>query len=507
MNTRIYTALLVGLSVILSFPTLSQKINVDSLKQIWTNDKIEDTVRCDAVNKIAGLGFLRSNTDSAYYYAQQGLEFAKERNLQRQTATALNMLGLSSEARGDYLHAIEYHSRSLKINRSINYRKGIAASLNNIGILFEIQENYSQAQENYLLFLDLMKQEGDQWGIAISYNNIGNIYLLQEDYEKALTYYEKSLVIGRELSDQQGISISLNNIGQLYILQKKYPQALNQFEKSISEGENINDRGIRSSSLNAIGHIHIVKNDFAKAISYVTDALEIAQEVGNVEKIRDASKNLYQIHKELKNEKMSLQMHELYIEMRDSLLDRNAQKEVIRQEFEYTYEKQALADSISFVKQQEIDALSQRDADNKRYAIYIGLAILLCFVGVYLRMRSIKSKTEKKELLQEIKILKSEAIIKVASSVTDLNHLPLDREKIAASIDGSLNQSDWNILTALYQNPTISNREIAEKVSLSMSGVHSSLRKMYRIFDLNNKTENQRITLVVRAVKLSNKSV
>ena len=88
----------------------------------------------------------------------------------------------------------------------------------------------------------------------------------------------------------------------------------------------------------------------------------------------------------------------------------------------------------------------------------------------------------------------------------NLERLALKREKIESSISTKLNDSDWKILSQLLENPAITNREIAELVSLSFEGVRSSLKKMYRVFDIQKSGENQKISLIIKATRISNEA-
>ena len=107
-------------------------------------------------------------------------------------------------------------------------------------------------------------------------------------------------------------------------------------------------------------------------------------------------------------------------------------------------------------------------------------------------------------LLQEIKLLKAETIVKMTSAKTQVDQLiALDKEKIEKALGASLNKTDWNILLSLYNNPAISNPEIAKEISLSVDGVYSSLKKMYRLFNVKKGNENQRIAIVINAVRMS----
>ena len=58
------------------------------------------------------------------------------------------------------------------------------------------------------------------------------------------------------------------------------------------------------------------------------------------------------------------------------------------------------------------------------------------------------------------------------------------------------------ILNLILNKPSISNKEIAAEVSLSVEGVSSSLRRMYQAFEINSSS-NKKITLIMKATRLS----
>ena len=92
----------------------------------------------------------------------------------------------------------------------------------------------------------------------------------------------------------------------------------------------------------------------------------------------------------------------------------------------------------------------------------------------------------------------------IAESITQAK-LELDFKKIESFIDAKLNESDQNILTTLYNDPVISNKELSEKVSLSYEGASSSLRKMYRLFDMK-RTKNMKLALIMKATHISDEN-
>jgi tetratricopeptide (TPR) repeat protein len=534
--------LLIILILGFSISSTAQQLNIDSLKDVWNDETQADTTRLKSIKKFSWDGYLYSQPDSAFYFAQLQYEFANKKGLQKQMAEALNTQGVSFVIRGNYNKAIGYFNRYLKIVEKIDNKSGIAKALNNFGAIYFRQGNYSKSINYYTQSLKLNQEIDSKLGTANALNNIGNIYIDQGDYNKAIDYYSQSLKIKEEIGDKsgiagclnnlgnssfdrqnyedalnyylrsleimgeigskQGIAKVLNNIGNIYIKQLNYNKSLDYYTKSYNIRKEIDDQPGMASSLNRIGTLYNKSENYTKAINFSSKALTIAKEIGTAVEIEDAAKNLYEAYKKTNQHQLSLEMYELYNIMHDSLENIAAQKEIMRQEFKYNYDKQTLADSLAFEQQRKVDALTYQ---SERKTTIGGFILFLLLITVLLWIRFIKNKAERTKLLQEIKIYKAEAVAKMISSKSIEEQLHLDKEKIELVIDSTLNNSDWKILNALYKNPAISNKELAEIVSLSVEGTSSSLRKMYRLFNVKT-ARNQRIALVIEATRVSNNS-
>ncbi len=128
---------------------------------------------------------------------------------------------------------------------------------------------------------------------------------------------------------------------------------------------------------------------------------------------RDAASTLHGAYKAIGEYKRSLEMYELYIVTKDSIAIEDNQKEVIRQQFKYEYEKQAGADSIKAmeavkVKNAELTAERAENIQRKQqsYFLYAGLGFTLLFGGfIFNRFRvTYKQKgiiEEQKEVVEE----------------------------------------------------------------------------------------------------------
>ena len=138
--------------------------------------------------------------------------------------------------------------------------------------------------------------------------------------------------------------------------------------------------------------------------------------------------------------------------------------------------------------------------------------VLFCFIIFSLAVLGLwyyfKNKEKQylivqEELLLELESLKKKFSVKAVSTpIHDKELLTLDRLKIEKAINSKLGKSSWTILNLIFSNPSISNKELAKEVSLSLEGLSSSLRRMYQTFDIP-ATSNKKVTLIIKAVRLS----
>ena len=426
----------------LGFSQFGSTQNLDSLLHIWKDVSNPDTVRLDAIDAIAWDIHLYSNPDSAIIYASTQLAFARKIKNEVHTANALNTRGVANFIKGQYEIATKDFNECLKIQVKLGDKSSVASTLNNLGVIFSHQGNNAKAVEYYTLSLKQREQLGDEYGIAACLGNIGLLYQDQGENEKALSYYLKALAIEEKINDLQGIGTNLSNIGSIYAERKEYEKALEQFMRCEPIYKEMQDkRGLStihnnigsvykekgeykkaldyylsslklreemdfkqgvSASLTSLGNVYYLMNDYEKAASSTKKSADIAREIGSIMDLRDASALLYSIYKKTNQHKNALSAYEEYIATRDSILSEENQQEIIRQEYKYSYEKMALADSLrnaqekqlkeaELIQQKAIAEKQQIEIENKKilqYVLFGGLIIVVIFsVFIYNRFK------------------------------------------------------------------------------------------------------------------------
>ena len=274
------------------------QVNLDSLWGVWNDDSAPDSIRVQAMHKISWDGYLFSQPDSAFYYAQMLYDFANKSGLKREMAKALRTQGVSYYFKGDNAMALEYYVRSLIIYEEISDKKGMSKTLNNIGVLYSNQGDYPKALDYYERSLQIKQEISDKSGMAGAMNNIGLIYMNHGDYPNALNKFQQSLQIREEISDKRGISQTLNNIGLIYKKQGDSLEALDCFQRSLNTSEEISDIGGMAGAMNNIGLIYMEQENYTQALSYYQQSLKINEEISNKIGVASSLNNIGIIYKE-----------------------------------------------------------------------------------------------------------------------------------------------------------------------------------------------------------------
>ena len=187
-------------------------------------------------------------------------------------------------------------------------------------------------------------------------------------------------------------------------------------------------------------------------------------------------------------------MFELYTQTKDSLQSEENQRAIIRYEYQTEFEK-------NLEKQK---GENQLKTERERYIFLTLFFLIMLSIGIVLRLRYVRNLSEKISLLHQIEILKEKGALNLLTTENIKEQLVLDKQKIEEAIESNLNPSDWSILNAIFNNPVITKKAIAEEVALSEEGVTSALRRMYKKFDLE-KSNNQKLALLMEATKICSK--
>ena len=527
-------------SLLMCWFTMNSQTQKDSLKNIWTNTTISDSLRFKAIKD-----YYYKNTyakpDAVITLTKYHYQLGKEKGSVKQMANALNERSYAHYIKGDLNASIEALKQSISLFEKINDPKTLVVIQSNLGSIYKEQKDYLKAFNSFNTSLKIIRELKLKTSEARILAEIGDIYCILDELDLAMEYFDESLIIcvARKISKQNQIGSIFLKKAEIYYKKKQYNLAKEYSKKAINEFKETNNKFDLSECYILLAKVNKKLSQKTQALEYTNKALAINYEIDNNSKIIEAQilksyllldtkpaqaknlsekslqllkpetsnqikadlyKLLYECYKKSNQTNRALSMIEKYTVFRDSFQLEKNKILIIKETIKSQYEQKLQQNKSINEKENAIVKLTYT------YRIYfvISITILLVILFVYVfRTKNIKTRKELDALLLEINSLKRKEKLTL---LVDASNFELNKEKIQASINRKLNKTDWSVLNVLLNNPEASNKEISEKVFLSIDGIGSSLRRMYLFFELK-ETKYKKVLLIKKAIEISNNEI
>ncbi|MEM9986998.1 MAG: tetratricopeptide repeat protein, partial [Bacteroidota bacterium] len=358
----------------------------------------------NVVNSIGAIYSSKRENDSALKYFLRSLEIDEAMGNRGGMAVSYNNVGDVYRNLGDYNQALDYYGKSIRISEELGLRDRMSTPLTNIGFIYSERGDPEQALSYFARSLAICEESGYLSGVGSALAQLGFVSEDLGELDQALDYYTRSVKVFQDLGQQNQLAVVLISMGN--VAQKKgearQARAYYTQSKEIYEALGIWD-GL-ANTLTNLGESYRLEGNLPEAKVYAQEALDIAQahEIGVLEVFESIYGLMYQVSKAENNPSLALDMHEKYIEIRDSV----NREENQRATFRFEYERKALQDSLSFVEQQAQTELGyQQQLAERNYLLLGGLGLaLLGGLGFYFWQQR---RSREKEILHQKEMLNS----------------------------------------------------------------------------------------------------
>ncbi|MCF8219183.1 MAG: tetratricopeptide repeat protein [Bacteroidales bacterium] len=347
-------------------------------------------------NNIALVYQAKNNIDSALYFYKESLKLKENADQNLLMGRTLSNIGILHWKRADYDKALETFFEALAIKREHGASPtSISKTLTNIGSIYTMTEKYELALDYYSQSLNLKEKAGDSKGISTVSNNISAIYRHKGKLDSALNYLNKSLKIKMDLKDKRGHAGVLNNMATIFRDKGDLTKAFEYNQRALEIRQEINDQNGIAASLTNMGAISIDRGNLSQAEEYLTKALGIAKPKSFDRTLEDVYLNLTSLFSQKNNYKKALTYHKDYHNLRERLLDEEANKRIETLEQKYKDKQQK-----EIIKRQNAEnkLIQTKLSNNRKYtaimAIIIVLAIMVLLLLIY--QNNIKKRYNKK---------------------------------------------------------------------------------------------------------------
>ncbi len=379
------------------------KIQLDSLLLELSNQK-SDTSKINILLQVTAL-YQKEDYSLAAEYSRQACDLAIKTGSKEYEAKAFRALAFTMYAMGNYKKATEHYFRALQFYEVVQDTMGIIAMTNNLGAVYDRLQDYDKALEYFFKAQEWLNKLNSEKQISQRqpslFNNIANIYQTKADIPSAIEYYEKALAIAHKTNNKQLVGIVSNNLGKLYLSDlKEYEKSIKYLQQGLKVRIELGNKAEMSKSYNIIGDYYLKIGNITKAKEAVTEAIQLAQEIGSLEEQKAGYQNLAEIEKTMGNYRASLEAFTLFKQFNDSIQSQLASSEVARLQLQYDFEKN------------EQTRLHEQKQQRDRYIIIIivlGACLLLAILVVFLiRSKSRQTELKRKNLSQDVEIKNKE---------------------------------------------------------------------------------------------------
>lgn len=519
-------------AVIMLLPSSSP--GQDTLTSLWKNELLSDSIRIKAI-KTYYKNQTYAKPEDVLKLTFLHEQLAANINNQQEIAQALNERSYAYFLMGDIKNSMQTLKGAIAVLENLHDEINLVTYYVNLANILSAEGQYMDAINYYHKGLDLFRKTGNREYEALALNNIGIQLLSLEGYDLALNHFQQSLAIYESIGKLNAAGPPLAGMCLAYYHQDKLDLALSSGKESILLLEKDNNQSTKADALFVLAKTCLKQGDQLNSKLYLEESLQISRTLNNQASIFErlifdaklsldddvniAAQKAENLYRQLKEEippsiksdlfellyncykgqgkyNKSLEMYEKHKMYSDSVATQKLKIDIMRQVIQKEYDDKLLKKEVeSKINQSELTANHR----NKLVCILLLSIILIGALMYYSRTKITREKLKTEELLNELDALK-----KQAGKVVGMDkNGDLNKEKLETAIDKKINETDWNVLNILLDDPVISNKDLAERAYMSVDGIGSSLRRMYEYFDIPT-SKYMKIALLLKAIKISN---
>ena len=429
------------LKLILLFfiPLISQAQLVlsDSLVNAYQNAS-NDSMRF-ALNRKLLSYYSNTNLDSAFKYAEIGVQIAKKNKMKLAEAYASTGLAVQLQNKGRYAESLKYFLSAFAIgedpkieksnewqvvkDKPLSYQRlsGLANTHNQFSGLMGRIKNYDKQMFHLKESIRIAEATGNKYRLMVATNDLGRLYSKLNKPDSALYFSIKAEILGRELNDKIYYCYILVDLGYTYQLKGNKKLALRYYNLGI---ERANEQHFLSAL--ARGYLNLCNYYLAESkkdssLYYAKLFEQTLKLQGKVDRedqdLGVVYEKLYQSYQLLGQQDNILKYASLTIEAKNSIFNERLQNMADFQ--------QVLLDEQ--LRLQNIEK-EKKEFQNKIriYLLSIGLGVIL-LIALFLYLNNQKEKKAKNQLQE-----KNQVIQKTLTDLKSTQAQLIQSEKMAS---------------------------------------------------------------------------
>ncbi|MGB3780922.1 MAG: tetratricopeptide repeat protein [Tunicatimonas sp.] len=202
-------------------------------------------------------------------------------------ANAMMNIGLIYQAQASYEEALAYYQEAATTFEELNRPRRWINTANHLSELYQLMGHYEQAR----VVLEEVQQRSDDlqyaYGQATALQNLGMLYKVNNQLDSALAFCQQALLIHNRHNFVESKANTLYTIGTIYLAQGKLDLAEEKLLHSLKKARKVSSKKIRSDIYRQLKDISVAQGDYQAALGYANDYAVMRDSLLNAEKLRE----------------------------------------------------------------------------------------------------------------------------------------------------------------------------------------------------------------------------
>lgn len=431
--------------------------------------------------------------DQSIDMLQEGIPYAKTLADSSYLADFYSILGSANFHIGKLGVSINYFDSCLIVETLLKDTLGMLKAVNNIGKINIRNGQTAKAINYYKQALELGNSVHVSAALrAIMQTNMGHALLKNKDYDAAKTIFKKSYLENQKTNDTLQLIYGLVALSEVSKAQESNIEGKKYIEDAIDLITDNTPPLAIANLYNHLGSFCLELEQLDRSKSHFSKALSLSKSHSILMKHKEALKNLIKIAKLEGEFENASKLSEELNDIQERIIEDENTKAIEEINARYKYEKQ-MEEIQSLEHKDKINSTKIESLNMQRIWMLaffaIALIIGLFLVQLMIKKHGVKLKQKEAQIkAQQVEIDDIQSIVSMQlSDQTESHSQLLSQDEVNARLKTPLTNREYEILVETYNG--LSNKEIADKLFLSVNTIKFHLKKVYNKLDVSNRIQ------------------
>lgn len=245
---------------------------IDSLNNLLTNHKEEDTIRLRRLVELSR-HYINIDAEKGLDFGKQAIQLSDQLVHKKMNASAHYLVAQNHDQADQYDLALEYYEKAASLFDTLEMKKDLGYCYAKMSVLHRNTGEYEEAMAYVVKAKEINETRGDLVHLGYNLNNMGTISNDLGQLDQAMDYFKQALEIRKELKDTLTSSQSLLNMATVLIGHGKYDKAMEYSYEALANFEHLRDTLSIGESIYLIGSIKALNYKFVEARKDLKKAL------------------------------------------------------------------------------------------------------------------------------------------------------------------------------------------------------------------------------------------